>query len=65
MRLDRQWRQAKKESEYYVKMIGSAQTQPRTNEGRFESKPPMLAKDPNAMDDKEVPQGRVSNNDHP
>jgi hypothetical protein len=50
MRLDRQWRQAKKESEYYAKMTGSARTQPRTNEGHFDNKPLMPAKDPNAMD---------------
>jgi hypothetical protein len=50
MRLDRQWRQAKKESEYYVKMTGLARTQPRTNEGHFDNKPPMPAKDPNTMD---------------
>jgi hypothetical protein len=49
MHLDRQWRQAKKESEYYAKMTSLAQPQPRTNEGRFDNKPPMLAKDPNAM----------------
>jgi hypothetical protein len=50
MHLDRQWRQAKKESKYYVKMTSSAQSQPRTNEGCFDTKPPVLEKDPNAMD---------------
>jgi hypothetical protein len=50
MCLDRQWRQAKKESEYYVKMTSAAWHQLRTIEGHFDSKPPTPAKDPNAMD---------------
>jgi hypothetical protein len=49
MCLDRQWRQVKKESEYYVKMTSSAQMQLRTNKECFDAKPLAPAKDLNTM----------------
>ena len=57
MCLDRQWRQAKKEAEYYSKMTQSAKVQPQDKQGHYNPKPSAssetaaaLAKAPNAMD---------------
>ena len=54
MRLDRQWRRAKQEADYYNRMTSNARTtQPRNNVGQYDSKPAVPvapAKDPNAMD---------------
>ena len=54
MRLDRQWRRAKQEADYYNRMTNNARTtQPRNNAGQYDSKPATPAapaKDPNAMD---------------
>ena len=57
MRLDRQWRQAKKEAEYYSKMTQSTKVQPRNEQGRYNPKPSASnktaaapAKAPDAMD---------------
>ena len=57
MRLDRQWRRAKKEAEYYSKMTQSVKVQPRDEQGRYNPKPSASnktaaapAKAPDAMD---------------
>ena len=54
MHLDRQWRRAKQEADYYNRMTSNARTtQPRNNAGQYDSKPvapAAPAKDPNAMD---------------
>ena len=54
MHLDRQWRQAKYEVEYYSQMTNTARmTQPQNNVGQYDTKPVVPAaptKDPNAMD---------------
>ena len=54
MCLDRQWRRAKQEAEYYNRMTNNVcTTQPRNNAGQYDNKPATpaaAAKDPNAMD---------------
>ena len=57
MHLDRQWRRAKKEAEYYSKMTQSAKAQPCDDQGCYNPKPSTLnettvapAKAPDAMD---------------
>ena len=54
MRLDRQWRRAKQEADYYNHMMNNTRTtQPRNNAGQYDNKPAVLAapaKDPNAID---------------
>ena len=57
MHLDRQWRWAKKEAEYYSKMTQSMKVQPRDKQGHYNLKPVASnetvvapAKAPEAMD---------------
>ena len=57
MRLDRQWRWAKKEAEYYSKMMQSTKVQPCDDQGHYNPKPSASnetaaapAKAPDAMD---------------